>query len=179
MLAAHDVVDLEREAGVIFVDGRADLLFRLRFESSRSHVVSSYASVLSGNPGRQAGFLFVEAGFSRALAGHFLKQSRIDRAGPRGARLKPASTKTGPAFLDAPLGINLCLRHQRTMRDDGFIEREARLGTMPSHELVDGMSIAALRLGRTQAVKLCRFSLMRIRQPELHFRSTGLLSLGF
>ena len=38
VLAAHDVVDLEREAGVIFVDGRADLLFRLRFESSRSHV---------------------------------------------------------------------------------------------------------------------------------------------
>ena len=38
VLAAHDVVDLVREAGVIFVDGRADLLFRLRFESSRSHV---------------------------------------------------------------------------------------------------------------------------------------------
>jgi hypothetical protein len=44
-----------------------------------------------------------------------------------------------------------------------------RLGTIPGDEFVDGMSIAALRLGRTQAAKHSRFSLIQISSPSLIF----------
>src|SRR5271167_1184887 len=51
-----------------------------------------------------------------------------------------------------------------------LVERQARLGAVPLNELIDPVSISALRLGRAKAIQDRRFAVVQIRQAELCFR---------
>ena len=61
------------------------------------------------------------------------------------------------------------------MGDDGLIERQAGLGTVPKNEIIDGVSVSALGLREMQATKHGGLGLIDIGQSQLGFGSSLLL----
>jgi hypothetical protein len=54
--------------------------------------------------------------------------------------------------------------------DDGFAERQPRFGTIPFHEFVNRVPIAALSIGTGKAVEDSGFRDFEVWQPEHQFR---------
>ena len=51
-------------------------------------------------------------------------------------------------------------------KDNGFAKRQPRLGTIPLHEFVDRVAVAALSIGAEKTVEDSRFRDFEVWQPE-------------
>ena len=57
--------------------------------------------------------------------------------------------------------------------DYGFAERQPRLGTIPIHEFVNRVAVAALSIGTGKAVEDSGFRDFEVWQPQDRFRGTS------
>src|SRR5664280_2968747 len=58
------------------------------------------------------------------------------------------------------------LKEYAVTRNHNLVERQAWLGAVPLNKLINGVSVATLRLGRAKAIQNRRFAVIQIRQTE-------------